>query len=166
VIVPLLCFVALAIVVAGCGNSSGNPPGSPGAVRSSVDALGVALAGLELAHTAGCCAPAELKSARQIYLTSAQDLNAALGPIASLIVTLQLPPEVRSAQTKLVGAVLGLEVQTQRVIDEIQDAKLSAFPKLASELDVTKSDAARRMQDALDELRAKGYDLGTLGTVG
>lgn len=165
-IVLLLCLSALAMVGAGCeagSGSSGNQPARLDAVRASVDALGAGLRALELIDTQGCCTPGQLESSRKLYLTSVQGLNTALGPIAGLISGLRLPPAVHSAQQRLESAALQLVAETQRAVDTIQNAKPADFPGLASTLDFTKNDVVEQLQAALDELRAKGYDLGTLG---
>jgi hypothetical protein len=163
-VVLLLCLSSPAMVVAGCGGgSSERQPSSPDAVWMSVDALGSVLRAVELIDSQGCCAPGQLESSRKLYLTSVQGLETALGPIAGLISGLRLPPAVHSAQQKLESATLQLVAETQRALDTVQNAKPAAFPGLASKLDFTKSSAAEEMQTALDELRAKGYDLGTLG---
>ncbi len=164
-IVLLLCLSALAMVGASCGvgnGSSGNQPAKLDAVRMSVDALGSGLRALELIDTEGCCAPGRLESSRKVYLTSVQGLNTALGPIAGLISGLRLPPAVHSAQSKLESATLHLVAETQRAVDTIQNAKPADFPALASKLDFTKNGVVEELQAALDELRARGYDLGTL----
>jgi hypothetical protein len=162
-IVLLLCLSALAMVGAGCGGSSERQPSSPDAVRASVDAVGSVLRALELIDAQGCCTPGQLESSRKLYLTSVQSLNTALGPIAGLISGLRLPPAVHSAQQKLESTTLELVAETQRAVDTIQNAKPADFPGLARELDFTKSGVVAQLQAALDELREKGYDLGTLG---
>jgi hypothetical protein len=164
--VLLLCFSALAMVGAGCGagsGSSGNQPAKLDAVRMSVDAVGSALGALELIATQGCCAPGQLESSRKLYLTSVQGLNAALGPIAGMISGLRLPPAVHSAQQRLESTTLELVAETQRAVDTIQNARPADFPGLARKLDFTKNGVVAQLQAVLDELRAKGYDLGTLG---
>jgi hypothetical protein len=164
-IVPLLAISALAAVAAGCGGgSSSSSPGSIDGVRTTIDALGPVLGALELAHTEGCCVPGQMTSARKLYVTSVQNLSTSLGPLASQIVSLKLAPGAHAAQDSLAAGVLELADEARRVVDRIQRARVSDFPRLAGELDVTKSYAVKRMQTAFDELRAKGYDLGTFGT--
>ncbi len=162
-IVLLLCLSVLAMVGAGCGGSSERQPSSPDAVRASVDAVGSVLRALELIDTQPCCAPGQVESSRKLYLTSVQGLNTALGPIVGLISGLRLPAAVHSAQQQLESATLQLVAETQRAVDTIQNAKPADFPALASKLDFTKNSVVEQVQAALDELRAKGYDLGTLG---
>ena len=164
-IVPLLAISALAVAAPGCGEgSSSSSPGSINGARMTIDALGPVLGALELAHTEGCCVPGQMASTRKLYITSARDLSTSLAPLASQIATLKLAPAAHAAQVGLTVGVLELADEARRVADRIQRAKVSDFPQLAGELDVTKSYAVKRMQTALDQLRAKGYDLGTLGT--
>ena len=158
----MLCLFALVAVVGGCGGAgSSSGSGSIDGVRASIDALRPVLAALGLAHTG---VPGQTASVRKIYIDSVQNLSTSLGPLASRIVTVKLPPAAYAAQDNLEAGVLELADEARRVVDRIQKAKLSDFPRLASELDLPNSYGVKRMQTALDELRAKGYDLGTLGT--
>jgi hypothetical protein len=160
----LLAISALAVVAAGCGEgSSSSSPGSIDGVRRTIQALGPVLGALELAHTEGCCLPGQTASARKLYITSAQDLSASLGALASQIAMLKLSPRAHAAQDSLAAGVLELVAEARQVVDRIQRARVSDFPRLAGELDVTNSYAVKRMQTALDQLRSQGYDLGTLG---
>ena len=98
-------------------------------------------------------------------VTSAAGLSTSLGPLAAEIAALKLAPGAHAAQDSLAAGVLELADEARRVVDRIQRAKVSDLPRLAGGARRRRElPPVKRMQTALDELRAKGYDLGTFGT--
>lgn len=147
-------LAALAVAVAGCG---GGARLSKAEYEAEVAAIGRDLEARfgDLGSRLGA---SDLSSLAALLARLGEALDTAAGRLSQL----KPPEEVQAAQDQLVQAARDLADRAREVADTLQEAPLSELVSLQDELDLTRSDAFRRLEQALDELKAKGYSLGRL----
>jgi len=157
---PAACLVvaalaALVVIVAGCGG------GSEARLSKAEYEQRVAQIGQDLQVRFGNLStaqidPSDLGALADLLSTLGQALDAAAGELSDL----RPPEDAQAAQDKLVKAARELADLVREVARKVKTAPLSELLQMQDELDVSKSDAFQRLQEAMDELKAKGYRLG------
>jgi len=154
----LLVVASLGIVAAGCGGGGGG-----GGSTSKADYLEQMQAlGNQLSSSfsdLGNAKPTDLSSSVALF----NDVADALDDAGDKLDSVEPPDEVSDAHQKLVDGAHEAADDFRGLGDQLENAKLSELPQLLSQLNPANLAGFKKMQQAVNELKAKGYDLGELG---
>ncbi len=158
-VVGLAVVAALAVAAAGCGGG-GEKPLSKEDYEQRVAAIGKDIEARFSDLGAASIDPSNLGALSDLLAKLADALDDAAGRVGDLVP----PEEVEATQEKLVQAARELADLVREVADKIKNAPLAELVQIQDKLDVSKSDAFRRLQQAIQEFKDKGYDLGEIGS--
>jgi hypothetical protein len=91
-------------------------------------------------------------------------IGAALDTAGDKLDAIDPPSEVADSHQKLVDGAHESADDFRGVADELQQAKPSEVPQLLKQLNPSTLPGFQKMQEAVSELKAKGYDLGQLSS--
>jgi len=157
--VLVLALSATAAIAAGCGGGGGERL-SKEAYQQEVRDIGQTIEKRFGDFANLNVDPSNLKGLADTVDTLAKALDTAAGELRKL----RPPEEVQAVQDKLVDGLRELADLARGVADKVRNAPLSELSESLDELDISKSDAFRRIQEAIQEFQDKGYELGRLGS--
>ena len=92
------------------------------------------------------------------------EIGAALDTAGDKLDEIQPPSEVADSHQKLVDGAHEAADDFRGLADKLQNAKPSEVPQLLSQLNPSTLPGFQNMQEAVNELKTKGYDLGQLAS--
>lgn len=160
IIAGLLALAVFAVAAPGCGGGGGGEWLSKAEYEQRVAEIGT-----ELRARFGELGAATTDPSNLGRLADPLDtLGKALDQAAARLSDLKPPKEVQTVRDTFVKAAHDLADLVRDVADKVQDAPRPELLEIRDELDVSRSDAFKRLQEAVEELKAKGYELGTIGS--
>ncbi len=149
----LLAVASIGLAAAGCGGGGGGEkPLSKPDYEAKMQALQkkVSSAGQEL----GKLQTASISGAGDVLDKGADLLDEAAGELAQI----NAPEDIAAAHKTLVEAAREAADKFRELAGKLKDAKPEDLASLLGEL--TSFDAIKKFQQATEEIRAKGYDIG------
>ena len=159
-----LIFVGtlLGVVVAGCGGGGGGGGGggstSKAEYQQQMQTLGQELSASF--SSLSSAKPTDLKSSAALF----DQVGDALDQAGDKLAEIEPPSEVADAHQKLVDGAHQAADEFHQLTDRIKNAKPSELPQLLDQLNAQNLKGFKKLQQAVNELKAKGYQLGQLGS--
>lgn len=152
----LLVGASLGLAAAGCGGGgSSGAPLSKDEYESRMQALQKELSSFGSAFE-NLSDPAELTDA----LREGADL---LDEAAGKLEDIEPPDEIREAHERLAPGARAVADFFREVSDRLEKAKLAELPEIVEELNPAENEALKGFQEAIEEIRSKGYEIGGNG---
>lgn len=155
--VLFLAVASLGVVVASCGGGGGS-----GGPTSKADYLKeMQSLGKELSASFN-----NLSNAKPTTIASSvgilNEIAGALDSAGDKLDEVDAPTDAADSHQKLVDGAHEAADDFRGLADKLENAKLSDVPLLLSQLNPAKLAGFQKMQQAVNDLKAKGYDLGEL----
>jgi hypothetical protein len=153
-----LAMAALVAVAAGCGGGSENGGGSSlskAEYEAKMQALGDDLNAA--ADSLRNVNPTDLGSVSDVFNQATDLYNKAASGLADI----NPPEEIAAAHQKLEDGLQTAADAFQELNDKVKDATLSDLPDVLGDLNLSDIAGIAAIQDAIDEIKSKGYDLGS-----
>ncbi len=153
-ILLVTALAALALVAAGCGGGEGRLSKAEYEQRVAEIGRDIQAGFGDLSGTQ--IDPSDLGGLADLL----SRLSRALDTAADELSQLRPPEDAQAAQDELVAAARDLADLVREVARKVKTSTLAQLAQMQDELDLSRSDAFRRLQEAMEALKAKGYRLG------
>jgi hypothetical protein len=150
--VLVLALASLGVVAAGCGSTS------KADYQKQMQALGKELS--TSFSNLGNAKPTDAGGSAALFNEVADALDTAGNKLGDI----DPPSDVSDAHQKLVDGAHEAADEFRDLANKLQSAKPSDLPQLMTQLNPSKLVGFQKMQQAVAELKAKGYDLGSLSS--
>jgi hypothetical protein len=156
--VLILAVASLGVVASGCGGGGGGGSTSKADYMKQMQALGQDLSSsfTNLSNAK----PTDIKSSAALFNEVADALDTAGDKLDGI----EPPSDAADAHQKLLDGAHQAADDFRGLAKQLENAKLSELPQLMSRLNPSKLAGLKKMQQAVTELKAKGYDLGSLSS--
>ena len=151
----LILAVALGAVAAGCGGGGGGSS-SKADYQKQMQALGQELS--SSFSNLGNTKPTDVKGSVALL----NKLGDALDTAGDKLDEIDAPSDAADAHQKLVDGAHQAADEFRDMAKKLEGAKLADVPQLLSQLNPSSLPGFQKLQEAVKELQAKGYQLGEL----
>jgi hypothetical protein len=155
--VLFLVVVSLGVFATSCGGGGGGATSKADYLKQ-MQALGQELS--SSFNNLSNATPTDIKSSATLINQIADALDTAGDKLDEI----NPPSDAANAHQKLVDGAHEAADDFRELAKKLDTATLSELPKLMSQLNPSNLPGFEKMQQAVNELKAKGYDLGSLGS--